>query len=189
MSKQIAIELLSESIIYNPNTGEMIWRKRPAHHFSGKRISAEKLAKFVNDKYAGTPALNYLGDDGRLHGRLGGVMIRAHVAAYALHYGRWPSGEIDHKNGNPSDNRIKNLRDVRHIENMKNRKVPSNNKSGVMGVGWCSFSKKWRSTITSNGRRICLGRYHCFGQALFARRKAERKLQFHPNHNRKRSFA
>lgn len=42
--------------------------------------------------------------------------------------------EIDHINGNKLDNQKKNLRSVAHKINQRNRKIPSNNKTGYMGV-------------------------------------------------------
>ena len=46
-----------------------------------------------------------------------GKLIYAHRAAWAIHFGEWPKGEIDHINGDASDNRIINLRVVNRTEN------------------------------------------------------------------------
>lgn len=42
--------------------------------------------------------------------------------------------QIDHINGDSSDNRIENLRVVTHSENMRNAKMSKNNSSGITGV-------------------------------------------------------
>ncbi|XUG57626.1 HNH endonuclease [Bordetella pertussis] len=39
-------------------------------------------------------------------------------------YGAWPTQNIDHVNGDRSDNRIANLRDVPQAVNMQNRRHP-----------------------------------------------------------------
>jgi len=61
--------------------------------------------------------------------------IKMHRAAWALFYGRWPT-EIDHLNGNKTDNRIENLREVSRGENDQNRvwKWKPNATTGLPGV-------------------------------------------------------
>jgi len=61
--------------------------------------------------------------------------VTKHRAAWALYYGRWPT-EIDHLNGNKTDNRICNLREVSRGENDQNRvwKWKPNATTGLPGV-------------------------------------------------------
>ena len=114
-----------------------------------------------------------------------GVRYQAHRLAWLYVYGKFPNGEIDHINGDESDNRILNLRDVSHAENMKNQRVRSNNTSGVMGVSWHKTNKKWCSLIIVNGQRINLGSFVQFHEAVNARKNAEVLYGFHTNHGRK----
>jgi hypothetical protein len=74
-------------------------------------------------------------------------------------------GEIDHVNGNGLDNRKSNLRSCLHSENMKNRKLNKNNKSGYKGVFWNKKTLKWQACIMCDGKRIHLG---CFNDLLSA---------------------
>lgn len=53
--------------------------------------------------------------------RLLGGHAAGHRVAWLLHYGHWPSRQIDHINGDRSDNRIINLRDVTPFANARNR--------------------------------------------------------------------
>jgi hypothetical protein len=63
---------------------------------------------------------------------------------------------IDHKNGNPGDNRWANLRECTHAENHQNRKQQKN-VSGFRGVYWHKGTKKWQAQIRVNNKLINLG--------------------------------
>lgn len=83
-----------------------------------------------------------------------------HRLSWALFYGEWPKGFIDHINGDRQDNRIENLRDVNNAINMQNRKrAQSNNKSsGLLGV---SKEKKWfYARICVNSKQRIIGRFN-----------------------------
>jgi hypothetical protein len=58
--------------------------------------------------------------------------------------------KLDHKNGDPSDNRKVNLRVCNSMQNSWNSKKPKSNTSGVKGVGLVG-GKYWRGTIKANG--------------------------------------
>ena len=62
--------------------------------------------------------------------------ILYHQAVWIVWYGRWPVGEIDHKNGDPRDNRIENLLECSGGENNLNRiyQWKPNPKTGLPGV-------------------------------------------------------
>ena len=93
--------------------------------------------------------------------------------------GRWPIG-IDHENGIRSDNRWSNLREAEQSENCMNVAKRSDNTSGVTGVSWDRFTKKWYVSIKGN----FLGRFHCLNRAILVRKSAEREYGFHSNHGR-----
>lgn len=112
-----------------------------------------------------------------------GKRYRAHRLAWLYVHGCMPK-EIDHINGNRSDNRIINLRNVTRSENSKNHCVPSNNKSGVMGVYWNKAASKWQAYIKLNGKPRYLGVFADKFDAICSRKSAEYKLGFHENHGR-----
>jgi hypothetical protein len=93
-------------------------------------------------------------------------------------------GEIDHINGDPSDNRFCNLRVATHYQNMVNRKKPTSNTSGVMGVTWHAQTGKWRAYITIDSKQKSLGLHACISDAIAARKKAAAENGFHKNHGR-----
>jgi len=65
---------------------------------------------------------------------------------------------IDHKDRNPRNNAIANLRTATRSENARNQSVPANNKSGLKGV-LVHYRKKtaewyWVVKVTLNGKRF-----------------------------------
>lgn len=82
---------------------------------------------------------------------------------------------VDHINHNRNDNRRKNLRIVNQKENCENRQIAKNNTSGVTGVFWSKHHNKWKAHIGSKGKRISLGYFVKFEDAVKARKEAEAK--------------
>lgn len=92
---------------------------------------------------------------------------RKHIRMHRLIMNAKEGELIDHKNGNPLDNRRRNLRVCTQSQNGMNRKAQANNKSGYKGVSWMKTKNKWRATITVNKVQIHLG---LFSSKLGARR-------------------
>lgn len=80
---------------------------------------------------------------------------------------------VDHINHNKSDNRKNNLRFVTDSQNSMNRGISSHNTSGITGVNKCNG--KWTARIGVNTKRIFLGNYDNFFEAVKARKEAEEK--------------
>ncbi|MGC8423228.1 HNH endonuclease [Mixta calida] len=82
----------------------------------------------------------------------------AHRLIFLFHHG-WLPEQIDHINGNCSDNRIENLRAATMAQNMRNRAIQSNNTSGCKGVTFNQVKKKWMVNCRLNKSRHFLGYY------------------------------
>lgn len=88
--------------------------------------------------------------------------------------GRKEGMQVDHKNGNRTDNRRQNLRHCTHSENCRNSFVRSDNKLGIKGVSF--HQGKYRARIFDNGKRITLGRFKTPEEAKLAYGLAALKL-------------
>lgn len=83
--------------------------------------------------------------------------------------------EVDHINHRPFDNRRENLRVVTTAQNQMNAKTSTRNTSGVKGVDFDNQTQSWRVRIQVNGKRLSLGNYDRFEDAVKVRKDAEKK--------------
>lgn len=91
---------------------------------------------------------------------VGGKSYWAHRVAWLLAHGEWPTGHIDHINGNKSDNRLENLRDVSAQVNTQNvRKARGTSGSGLLGSYFDKRRNRWFASIVLDGKHKFLG-YH-----------------------------
>jgi hypothetical protein len=92
--------------------------------------------------------------------------------------GRFPDGQIDHRDGDKDNNRWGNLRDVTRLVNQQNQRRAhrSNRSSGLMGATWSKASKKWQSGIKLNGKFIYLGSFETPEEAHATYISAKRRL-------------
>jgi hypothetical protein len=172
------IGLLLEYLEYCPDTGRLLWRERARERFSTLRGYATWNSRYAG-KEAGTPFTGYISIS--IHKN----RILAHRIAWAMYFGEWPEADIDHINGDRRDNRIKNLRSVSRGENRKNSAMHSRNTSGVSGVDWFKPAQLWRARIHDDGKEITLGYFKDMDSAVAARKAAEPKYGYHPNHGRR----
>ena len=167
----ISLETLNELLRCDPIDGRLYWRERAGGPSNW------------NSRFAGKEA--FTTDSGGYRcGRILSDMEYAHRIIWAMTTGAWPKGRIDHANGDKSDNRIQNLRDVTCAENSRNQKRYKNNASGVTGVHWDRRREKWQASIKTDAERKFLGQYDCFFKAVKARKDAETKYGYHANHGR-----
>jgi hypothetical protein len=106
-----------------------------------------------------------------------------HRLAFVYMEGFMPDCDVDHINGDRTDNRWANLRLVDRQDNLRNMGVRKDNKSGVPGVSYAKDRSKWHSFIHADkNNRVTLGYFNSFDEAVAARKGAEVLLGFHPNH-------
>jgi hypothetical protein len=178
---------LRKLLSYDKKSGLFYWKKRTSNQKYDNFQISEEICKSWNTRFAGKQAFTGKFNTGYHHSAIFKKKILAHRAAWAITYGYWPS-TIDHINGDRSDNRIENLREVTASENARNRAMQSNNTSGKMGVSWSKSKRKWSSYIKINKVKRHLGYFDNFNDAALARKRAEAQLGFHSNHGRPQNF-
>ena len=151
---------LKELLIYHKTTGRFYWR--------------------VNRK-GGSNAGDLAGrisKSGYVEIRVDRRFYRAHRLAWVYVHGEFNQQlEIDHKNGNRSDNRILNLRLATARQNKENFPLKRTwTKSGLLGVCWNKRISRWKARICSNGKRINLGHFKTAEEAHLAYLTAKRKI-------------
>jgi len=89
-------------------------------------------------------------------------------------HGIIPDGiQIDHKNGNPFDNRKDNLRPATHAQNRQNSRINSSSKIGLKGV--TRMGRKFQATIHFNKNQLHLGTFNTAEEASAAYKDAALK--------------
>lgn len=103
-----------------------------------------------------------------------GVRYQVTHVIWVLHFGRWPTAEIDHINHNRHDNRIANLREATKAQNTINRRWFNPNGKGVT-FRTDRNSRPWQAQIAFNGKKIHLGFFDTPEEAHEAYKKASAK--------------
>lgn len=114
--KEIGVELLREFLSYNPDTGEIMWIKKPSLAIP-----------------AGAKA-GYLSPVGYFIVSFKGVSHLLHRLAWVLYTGEWPDGFIDHIDKDKLNNKISNLRVSSREQNGRNSNSRKNSSSKYLGV-------------------------------------------------------
>lgn len=163
-----------------------IYEYKDGHLYHLPKPDTSRFNRTFNTRYAGKTC-GYCNDLGYIRMRITRnkkfSRYSEHSLIFLYHHGYMPA-EIDHIDGNPSNNNINNLRDVTHQENGKNCSINKDNKSGFNGVYLCKKSNKWIAYIKVNYIRHHLGTFKEKQDAIEARMKANIEYGFHENHGR-----
>lgn len=175
-------EVLRQLLDYDPETGVLTWRTRDAEWFAHGRLGPEHVASVWNARYSGKAALTSRNSGGAHQGPILGTNRLAHRVAWKMVHGDEPE-MIDHINGDPSDNRLSNLRAANAGVNAKNTKKRRTNTSGMMGVQYFPYGRVKPIWVV----RIGNDHIGCFAtkeEAMAERKRLEEAYGFHENHGR-----
>lgn len=137
----ITAERAREVLVYNPDTGGMLWR------ISRKGVVAGAPVGSVD------PGTRYL------RVRIDYKLYYVHRLAVLIMTGRFPSARTDHRDLDKLNNKWENIREANSTQNQGNRGLDRNNTSGFKGVSWCKERGMWEAYITINCRKKNLGRF------------------------------
>jgi hypothetical protein len=157
----ITQEILFQQFDYNPETGLFFRKKKTSNNAcvtkpSGWDNKSGYIKLCINNKQQ-----------------------FAHRMAWLYVYGELPDKDVDHINGNRSDNRICNLRITNRSENMQNTEKFKTNTSGFKGVTWLKKEKKWLAQITKNYQHFNIGVFETAEQAYAAYCQAAKEVHTH----------
>jgi hypothetical protein len=127
----ISPQLLREKFTYDPETGLL--------SKSGRRVGWLHPAS----------GYRYVSVNGRQY--------KEHRVIWAVHFGVWPVGQIDHKNRRRDDNRLANISDASGSQNQENVGVRKDNTSGFRGVTYHAGAGKFMARVYIDRRRVHLG--------------------------------
>lgn len=150
---------LNQLLEYDPATGRLYWKVQT----SSRALVGSEAGSVDKRGYRAV----------QIYGR----RYMAHRIAWALTFGEWPKEEIDHKNGNPADNRLENIRDVSPSENKQNARASHvDSGTGVLGVTYDRRKKAFMSQIYVSGKNKFLGYFDNLQDAHHAYLSAKREL-------------
>jgi hypothetical protein len=162
----LTAQYLRDALHYDSKTG-VFMRARDVMGGTGRR---QVVAR------AGEP-VGFLMKNGYLGVCIGRNDYYQHRLAWLHSYGQWPRGVIDHINGDRTDNRLENLRDVTSAMNTQNAKrARADSRIGLIGV--VASGKRWSAHIRASGKRHYLGVFDAPEDAHAAYIAAKRRL--HP---------
>lgn len=149
-------ELLQQSHYYNPKTGLFYIR-----------LPAGKLKQTATVHHSGY-----------VQSTIRNKIYAHHRLAFLYMTGTWPSHQVDHIDGNPSNNKWENLREANRSNNMENLKaIKKGNKStGLLGAHDKRGNGRITATIVVKGKCLNLGTFDTPEEAHQAYIEAKRQL-------------
>jgi len=165
-SHPITASRVRELLDYDPETGIFTWKVNRGHARVGSVAGCNKGGDYIRICI----------DNHR---------CKAHRLVFFWVLGRWPEQEVDHVDHDKTNNSWANLRDGID-DTTQNQNCPKrrDNSSGYTGVYWVKRRKKWQASIQVHGKLLHLGCFADIEDAIAARKAANLKYSFHPNHGK-----
>lgn len=143
--------------LFDYRDGELIWLcDNPPNYMKGKPAGWVTVSGYKETK-------------------IDGYCAKVHRLIFLYHHGYTPP-EVDHIDGDKLNNKVENLRAATKSQNQRNRKINTNNKSGVKGVSWSTSSKKWIVQLSDGNSQKVYGRFKDLSEAKACADKVREQL-------------
>lgn len=169
-------EQLFELVRYERDEGALYWLPRPRSMFKTDGAFKTWNTRYANRRCGGLNTLGY-----RVSKCNHNEYFLEHRVIWFLETGIWPD-TIDHIDGDVSNSRFHNLRDVTQTTNTRNAAVSKNSPTGITGIR--RKHNHWYARIMVDRKDIHLYSGDSLDDAIKARKDAEARYGFHPNHGR-----
>lgn len=163
MTDRLTAARLREVLSYSSETGLFTWLSPTSNRVRRGEVAGRKNG------------------NGYIRISVDGRSYYAHRLAWLHEKGSFPPSELDHSDGNRSNNRLANLRPATHGQNGQNQPLRVTNTSGKHGVSWSRTRRKWAAYIWAMGAKKHLGLFSEKAAAAAAYLEAKSRMhQFQP---------
>ena len=153
-ARKLTLSDLRRKLHYDPVSGVFIWKETHQHRVgiaAGTLKSGTRQYRIIN---------------------IGGVLYRANRLAWFYMTGEWPRTDVDHINGDRSDDRWSNLRLATRAQNNAYRHTQSVASSGERGVHFDPARRKpWRAFVSVENKTRVIGSFATKQEAANAYQK------------------
>ncbi len=111
--------------------------------------------------------------------RIDGKLYVAHRLAWLYITGEFPCDQLDHIDGDKTNNAFNNLREVTNKQNQENVSLQVNNTSGFRGVSYDKRYKKFRAYVCHNRHNKTIGFFETALDASIAAKHARDQMFTH----------
>lgn len=146
------VERAREALAYDPDSGFVTWRISRGTAKAGERAGSVTVHGYRN-----------------IH--LDGVTHQEHRLIWLLVTGEFPPETVDHRDGDPLNNRWENLRLATRRDQQGNKRVSKSNALGIKGIR--QHKNKFRADIEIDGTNYYLGLFATAEEASAAYSRAE----------------
>lgn len=156
--KNLSHKHVKECFHYEPSSGKLTWK-----------ISKARCVKIGQEA-------GWMRSDGYRQVEVDGTKFLVHRLIYFFIEGKFPPKEIDHIDGNKSNNRWNNIRACSRSENMSNAGPRRNNKLGIRGVYYDPKRRRYITRIRKGCTKKYIGSFKTKEEAARAYQEEQSKI-------------